>query len=224
MPMKDEFKSKREIAVEQYKDDKMLSTTIPSLVKELYSNEFGIIINDVEHTVPIAFVHTWKEILKMMQHETSDQFSINIAGISIEYVTERSDSDKCRNIVPQMFHVKTPVFTKREHQIVPGTDFKQNLLSMYNEWRSVNLSETCDKVSRDVFAYLIKEYNIDLVDSGTVFPLLAAVYAAGLQKAKETKKTINMYNIFEIDVYEGDQIILTPQATVKQYLKNDSKM
>jgi hypothetical protein len=56
-----------------------------------------------------------------------------------------------------------------------------------------------------------------------IYPIVGAAYAAGVQLAKETKNTINMYNIFEIDVVEGDKIILTPLAYVKQFLKNDSK-
>lgn len=219
----EEFKKKRANYVEQYKNDPILSTKIPEIARKLYYSEFGITINDATNTIPITFIHTWKEILKLVQKEASDQFSIDIAGISLEYVTEQSESDKCRNIVPQMFHLKAPVFSKKEHQVVSGTDFKQDLLTKYNEWRTVNLSETCDKVERDVFAYLIKEFGIDLVDSASVFPVIAAVYAAGIQVAKETKQTINMYNIFEIDVCEGDKILLTPLSTVKQFLKNDSK-
>ena len=59
--------------------------------------------------------------------------------------------------------------------------------------------------------------------SASVFPIMSAAYAAGIQIARETKQTVNMYNIFEIDVVEGDRVLLTPLATIKQYLKNDSK-
>ena len=59
--------------------------------------------------------------------------------------------------------------------------------------------------------------------SATIFPLMAATYVAGLQVARETRETVNMYNIFEIDVVDDDKVILTPLSTVKQYLKNDSK-
>ena len=52
---------------------------------------------------------------------------------------------------------------------------------------------------------------------------MAATYVAGIQLARQSKDTINMYNIFEIDVVEDDKILLTPLATVKQWLKDDSK-
>jgi hypothetical protein len=55
-----------------------------------------------------------------------------------------------------------------------------------------------------------------------IYPTIGATYAAGIELAKELKTTINMYNIFEIDV-SGDKILLTPLATVKQWLKDDSK-
>jgi hypothetical protein len=52
---------------------------------------------------------------------------------------------------------------------------------------------------------------------------MGATYTAGIQIARETKQTINMYNIFEIDIVEGDKVLLTPLAFVKQWLKDDSK-
>ena len=58
--------------------------------------------------------------------------------------------------------------------------------------------------------------------SAAIYPILGATYAAGVQLARELKETINMYNIFEIDIVE-DKVVLTPLAFVKQFLKDDSK-
>ena len=84
-------------------------------------------------------------------------------------------------------------------------------------------NETIDKIERDIYAIVLNEYGINLMVSATIFPLMAATYVAGLQVARETRETVNMYNIFEIDVVDDDMVILTPLSTVKQYLKNDSK-
>ena len=69
----------------------------------------------------------------------------------------------------------------------------------------------------------------DAIESGAIFDDAntvdaAATYAVGLQIARQTKTTVNMYNVFEIDVTDDDTILLTPLAMVKQYLKNDSKV
>ena len=32
-----------------------------------------------------------------------------------------------------------------------------------------------------------------------------------------------MYNIFSIEVFNGDQVILTPGSTIKQKIKGDAK-
>ena len=55
-----------------------------------------------------------------------------------------------------------------------------------------------------------------------IYPTIGATYAAGIELAKELKTTINMYNVFNINV-AGDTIILTPLAALKQGLKHDSK-
>ena len=83
--------------------------------------------------------------------------------------------------------------------------------------------ETLDRIETNVFQECLQDFGVNLMRSPAVIPIMAAAYVAGIQLARETKQTINMYNIFEIDVVEGDKILLTPLATVKQYLKNDSK-
>ena len=122
-----------------------------------------------------------------------------------------------------MVFKKAPIFMKQTHQATTGSSFTDELLSRYNSWRSVNLEETLDKLERDIYSKVLNEYGINLMVSATIFPLMAAAFVAGLQIARESKETINMYNIFYIDVLEDDRVILTPQSTVKQYLKNDSK-
>jgi hypothetical protein len=76
----------------------------------------------------------------------------------------------------------------------------------------------------DVYHEILDTYGLDLRVPAAVIPLLAATYAVGLQIAKETKRTVNMYNVFEIDMGENDTVLLTPLAMIKQYLKNDSKV
>ena len=86
-----------------------------------------------------------------------------------------------------------------------------------------NLTETVDKVETEIFSTCLNDYGINLMRSAAILPMMAATYAAGLQLARSSKATVNMYNIFEIDIVEDDRVLLTPLATVKQYLKNDSK-
>jgi hypothetical protein len=52
---------------------------------------------------------------------------------------------------------------------------------------------------------------------------IAAMYAAGVQLALETKEEINMYNIFSIESFNGDKIVLSPAAIMKQIMKCDEK-
>lgn len=220
----EEMREKRKNAVETYKGNEILSSTIPEVTSELFYGEFGIDLPDPKATIPIMFVTTWKHILQFVQRQQVDEFSINIAGIALEYVTEQSDSDKGRNIVPQMYHVKAPIFKKNEHNVVPGSEVNDNLLNRYNAWRTVNLAETVNVVEMNVYDEMLNTFGLDLRAPATVLPLLAATYAVGLQIARQTKTTVNMYNVFEIDVTEDDTVLLTPLAMVKQYLKNDSKV
>jgi hypothetical protein len=58
--------------------------------------------------------------------------------------------------------------------------------------------------------------------SAAVFPLMSAVYTAGVTVARDTKQPINMYNIFEIRIAPDETIILKPLAEIKQSLKSDT--
>lgn len=208
--------------MEVFGGNTILTQTIPEVAARIFYDEFGINVYDHSH-IPIVFTVGWTELLKFVGSQEVDEFAIDVCGVSLEYVTEYSESDKSTNIVPQMLHKKTPIFVKQSHQAVTGSTFNDELLSKYNAWRSVNLAETIDKIERDIYSIVLNDFGIDLMVSATIFPLMAATYVAGLQIARESRETVNMYNIFEIDVFDDDRIILTPLSTVKQYLKNDSK-
>lgn len=216
------FAERRKNFMETYANNPTLSKMIPEVAAQLMYDEFGINVYD-HATSPIVFTVGWREILKFVGQQQTEEFAIEICGVSLEYVTEFSESDKSTNIVPQLIHKKTPIFMKQEHQASVGSSYNDELAVKYNSWRTVNLAETIDKIERDIFDIVLKVYGINLMISATVFPLMAATYVAGVQIARETRETVNMYNIFEIDVVDDDRIILTPLSTVKQYLKNDSK-
>lgn len=216
------YAERRKNFMEVFGDNPILTKTIPEVTARIFYDEFGVNVYDHSH-IPIVFSVGWTEILKFVGSQEAEEFAIDVCGVSLEYVTEYSESDKSTNIVPQMLHKKMPIFVKQSHQAVTGSSFNDELLSKYNSWRSVNLAETIDKIERDIYNIALNEYGIDLMVSATIFPLMAATYVAGLQIARESRETVNMYNIFEIDVVDDDRIILTPLSTVKQYLKNDSK-
>jgi hypothetical protein len=220
----EEMRIRRKNEVETYAGNEILGKTIPEVTSDLFYDEFGINLPDPVSTVPIVFTTAWKHILQYVQSQQVDEFAINIGGISLEYVTEESDSDKGRNIVPQLFHVKAPIFKKNDHETVAGSNFNDELLNKYNAWRTVNLAETLSVIENAVFSEVLTNFGIDLRVSATIIPLISATYAVGLQIARETHVTVNMYNVFEIDVTEDDTVLLTPLAMIKQYLKNDSKI
>lgn len=215
------FLEKRENFMATYNGNEVLSETIPSVAKQLIHDEFGIKMHH-NSIIPILFTVGWTEVLKYVGSQNADEYSIEVGGVQLEYVTEYSESDKPTNIVPQMYHKREPSFSKREIQNTTGASFTEKLLEKYNTWRSVNVVETITDLENKIFKIMLQEYGINLINPVAVFPILAATYVAGVNIAKETGETVNMYNIFEIDVY-NDNIILTPLATVKQWLKNDSK-
>ena len=216
------YAERRKNFMETFVGNPILTQTIPGIASKLFEDEFNITLMDPTY-VPIVFTTGWTEVLKFVGSQDVDEFAIDVCGISLEYVTEYSETDKSTNIVPQLIHKRTPIFTKQSHEQVPGASFNAELNAKYNAWRTENLTEILDKMERDTSAFVLDNYGIDLMVSASVFPIMSAAYAAGIQVARETKQTVNMYNIFEIDVVEGDRILLTPLATIKQYLKNDSK-
>ncbi len=217
-----DYAQRRRNFMETFHNNPILCQQIPQIAARLFEDEFNIQITDLTH-IPIVFTTGWVEVLKFIQSQDVEEFAMDVCGISIEYDTEFSETDKPTNIVPQMFHKRTPIFSKQHHQDVPGASFNAELNAKYNAWRTENLTEILDKIERDTAAIVLNDFGIDLMVSASVFPMMSATYAAGLQLARESKCTINMYNIFEIDVTPDDEVLLTPLSTVKQYLKNDSK-
>lgn len=220
----EEMRERRKNEVETYKGNPILAETIPDVTSELFYGEFSIDLPDPRSTVPIVFTTAWKHILQFVQRQPVDEFSINIGGIALEYVTEVSDSDKGRNIVPQLYHVKAPIFRKNTNEAVLGSNINDELLNRYNAWRTVNLTETVNSVEMAVYKEVLDTFGLDLRFPATIIPLISAAYAVGLQIARQKKTTVNMYNVFEIDVTDDDTVLLTPLAMIKQYLKNDSKV
>lgn len=216
-----QYQERRKTFMETYAGDMILSTKIPEIAAELIKGQFGI--NIYEHSlVPIVFTVGWTEILKRLGSESTDECKLDVCGAQIEYMTEISESDKSTNIVPQMRHVREPIFQKNESNSSIGASFMDELTSACNTWRSVYAMETLTGIENKVREIVLTDYNIDLYTPAIVYPILGAVYAAGIELARQSKATINMYNIFEVDVID-DNIILTPLAFVKQWLKNDSK-
>lgn len=216
------YNERREIFMESYKNDPILSKQIPEIAARLIHDEFGVNIYDHSH-IPIIFTTGWTEILKKLGSEPTDEGKVDVCGVQLEYMTEYSESDKPTNIVPQMRHVKTPIFTQHDNQTAIGASYTDELISKYSAWRSVYAMETLVGIENEIFRIILDDYGINLMVADAIYPIMAATYAAGLQLARQSKETINMYNIFEIDVVEDDKILLTPLATVKQWLKNDSK-
>lgn len=217
------FGERRKNFMETYQNDKILSTTLPELAAKLMYAEFGVNVYDHSY-IPIVFTVAWTAILKFMGDEPAEEWKIDVCGVELEYLTEKSESDKSTNIVPQMFHRTLPMFKKNEITPGIGASFTDTMLTNYNNWRSVYALEALTAIENEVYKQLFNEYGIDLMVPAAIYPLVGAAYAAGVQLARETKSTINMYNIFEIDVIqESDKIILTPLAYIKQFLKNDSK-
>ena len=219
-----EMEMKRENFTKPFQGNIVQAKTIPAVAAELFAREFGITIDDPEHVIPIVFSTGWKHILKFAKSQPSAEFAIDICGLSLEYLTEISDSDKPTNIIPQLVHKRTPIFMEHEHHVTAGTSINEELLTSYNSWRTVNLTEVLDKIEQDTENEVRNTYGIYLMQSASVLPILAAPYSAGIQVARETGNTVNMYELFEIDVFPEDgSIHVTPLAAIKQGLKDDNK-
>lgn len=210
--------------VKPFQGNDVQAKLIPQVAAELFAREFGITLDEPGLLIPIVFSTAWKHIIAFAKSQPSEQFAIDVCGMSLEYLTEFSDSDKPTNIIPQMVHKRTPIFIEKEHHATAGATINEELNASYNNWRSVNLTEILDKVEQDTEHEVRTVFGIALMQSATVLPLVAATYTAGIQIARETGKTVNMYEIFEIDVFQEDgSVHLTPLATVKQGLKDDNK-
>ena len=211
---------KRKNAVKPFENDPILSSTIPETVAGLIHDQFGVNLPTPTTTVPIVINVAWTEILKYVQEQTVDEFSMDVAGISIEYVTEISDSDKPTNIVPQLTHKKLGVFTKVENVGLLGSDISSAMIEAYTSWRTVNLTENVTNLENKIFAKILEEYGLHLGEPVAILPILSCAYTVAVTIAKDTHATINFYNLFEIDVMNDDQILLNPLAAIKQNVRN----
>lgn len=205
-----------------FKKDPILIKDIPEIASNLIWNEFQFKITNPEHLI-FVFVEAWNKILDFVSQQRTPEFAVDICGISVEYVTEYSENEKNTNIVPQLIHKRIPMFRIRENSELTGASFKNALLQKYNGWRTENLAETLTEIENSVFSKLLSEYGIDMVVAPTVLIVVAAMYAAGVQLAIENKIEVNMYNIFTIEVFNGDQIVLNCGSEIKQRIKGDAK-
>ena len=215
------FAEKRKNFMEDFAGNPILSKKLPEIAAGLMKAEFGVNIYDHSH-IPIVFTTGWSEVSKVLRAEQADECAADVCGCRLEYVTDYSDSDKNTNIVPQMRHLRTPLFQKRDKNVTIGASYNDQLQTSYNAWRSVYALETLSGIENRVFDIVLNTYGINLMVPIAIYPTIGATYAAGIELAKELKTTINMYNVFNINV-SGDTIILTPLAALKQGLKHDSK-
>lgn len=214
---------KRTNAVKPFAADPILSERIPSIVNGLFHDQFGIYMPVPELTVPIVIDVAWKHILKFVQDQTVDEFSIDIAGVQLEYVTDISESDKATNIVPQLFHKRLGIFKKTEHNETIGSNIQQEQFQKYTEWRTVNLTEHLTDLENNISSEIMSEYGLNLNTPVVILPLLSAAYTVAVEISREKHQTVNFYNLFEIDVMDDEHILLNPLSPIKQNIKNDSK-
>lgn len=207
--------------METFGDDPVLTDKLPKLAIELFKREFGITIEDISF-IPIAWATMWQKLMVYLHSQPNASYSVKLCGFTLEYTTNFSQSDKSRNIVPELYHDFIPIFKEQKHETVTGEAFNQYLAARYNDWRTVNQTETIDLVERQTFTAMDEMYGINLMITPTVLPLFAAVYTAGVTIARESGKPVNMYNWFTITA-KNDNIILTPLAAIKQGLKDDGK-
>jgi len=224
MELQEHFRKLRENQLNQWgvTGNVTLSKTIPEVAAELMYREFKLSLTDISD-LPIVFVLGWKAVMEFVKSQNLPEFSVDVCGISVEYVTEYSETEKNSNIVPQLVHKRIPLFRNRQHSETTGSSFKNELLNKYNAWRTENLTETIANIENKVFEELLTTYAIDLAVAPTIFVIMAAMYTAGVQIAMDTHEEINMYNIFSIEVFNGDQIVLSPAAIMKQIMKGDAK-
>lgn len=217
------YTERRQRFMSTFANNPVLTETLPKLAMKLFFGEFGVSLDDPT-IIPIVWSCTMEKLMQFLHSQNADQFSAHIPGFSVEYLTERSESDKSRNIVPEVYHEYVPVFVERKHDIVPGSNYNQTLIAKYNDWRTVNLTETNDMVEREAYMAVLEKYGANLMVSATIFPLMAAIYCAGVTIAQNTGTPVNMYNWFTITCRGDDmKIILTPLASIKQGLKDDNK-
>jgi len=212
----------RAIAMEPYESSPILMNEIPDIAKGIFEAEFGITVR-IPEAFPLAFMFGWEAVTRFAQEQPTPEFAITIAGVSLQYVTDLSESDKARNIVPQLIHEDDPIFKQINHNDSIGVKSNADMIESYERWRTENLTETITKLETNVFKILLDDYGIDLCVTNAIIPMMAATYAAGLATARRSKQTVNMYNIFQIDIADGGKVVLTPLADIKYHIKCDEK-
>lgn len=200
----------------------ILEKQIPEIAADLLWKEFKLQYFRVTDLV-IVFGLGWRHVIDFVASQKVPEFSVDVCGVSVEYTTEYSETEKNSNIVPQLIHKRLPLFRDRQHVETVGSSYKQELNKKYDSWRTENLTETISKLENAVFAELQETYGIDVVVPPTVFATMAAMYVAGVQIAMDTHEPVNMYNLFTIRVANGDVITLQPSAKMKQDMKGDAK-
>jgi len=200
-----------------------LMSLIPRAANDLLMKELGFQATHPEDLI-IVFSVGWAEILKFVSQQKFEEYAIDICGVSLEYVTEFTESDKSSNIVPQMIHKRSPIFMQKEYQTEKGSKMMDLLNARSNKWRTANLIESQDKIEDVAYNRILNEYGIQLNSQSMVLNILAAMYISGVEYCRYNgRKTVNMYNYFTIDLLEDNTIILNPLAVIKQSLKNDAK-
>ncbi len=210
----------RKIWMKPFADNRILAQDIPEIAARLFKEEFDVAIRFSE-TPQLAFALGWRAYCKFARSQPTPEFSINITGASLEYVTDFSESDKSRNITPQIIYHQDPLFKPKEHSEHIGFKSNAEMAQDYETWRSENLTETVEKINTDVQSQLFNDYGIDTTVSQAVIPLMGATLAAGLYKARETGQKINMYNVLSIEIMDGDKVIYTPDPSIKYAMKHD---
>lgn len=212
----------RAVAMQPYANNPVLIKEIPEIAKGVFEEEFGITVR-IPEAFPLAFMFGWEGITRYAQEQPTPEFAITIAGVTLEYVTDLSESDKARNIVPQLIHKDDPIFKSNNHVDSIGVKSNADMIENYERWRTENLTETVTKVENEVYKTLLNDYGIDLCVTNAIIPMMAVTYTAGLAVARKTRQTVNMYNIFQIDIADGDVVLLTPLADIKYRIKCDDK-
>lgn len=212
----------RKVAMQPYEGNNILMNEIPEIAKGVFEAEFGITVR-IPEAFPLAFMFGWEAVTRFAQEQPTPEFAITIAGVSLEYITDLSESDKSRNIVPQLIHRDDPIFKSNNHTDSIGIKSNSDMIESYERWRTENLTETITKIETDVFKILLDDYGIDLCVTNAIIPMMAATYSAGLAVARRTKQTVNMYNVFQIDIADGGVVVLTPLADIKYRIKCDDK-
>lgn len=212
----------RAIAMEPFAHSRILIKEIPTIAKGVFEEEFGITVR-IPEAFPLCFMFGWEEVARYAQSQSTPEFAITIAGVSLQYLTDLSESDKARNIVPQLIHRDDPIFKSNNHHDSVGVKSNADMIEAYERWRTENLTETVNKIETDVYKILLDDYGIDLCVTNAIIPMMAATYTAGLAVARRTKQTVNMYNMFQIDIADGDKVVLTPLADIKYRIKCDDK-